>query len=144
MFLFGIAEVRDKGLHVHTLTLRLLSGSFWRKALYSEEGGVSKMPKVNYPFAFASPFFCHPLGRRSGSAALESFECRETAPPLHAVTFPSYSSGLKFLQLPRISTCSHSKADLNTCPPLCCAGPSALSILTATTLNKRMLVFLPQ
>lgn len=40
---------------IHTLTSRFLSGPFWKKAFYSEEGGVSKMSKVNYLFAFAPP-----------------------------------------------------------------------------------------
>lgn len=40
---------------IHTLASRFLSGPFWKKAFYSEEGGVSKMSKVNYLFAFVPP-----------------------------------------------------------------------------------------
>lgn len=89
---------------IHTLTSRFLSGPFWKKAFYSEEGGVSKMSKVNYLFAFAPPsqppswqalrtccLLC--LSQRSHSSPLDCY--------LLLSTLPFYPDGLNFLAAPQ-------------------------------------------
>lgn len=87
---------------IHTLTSRFLSGPFWKKAFYSEEGGVSKMSKVNYLFAFAPPSQ-PPSWQALRTCCLLCLREAQFLPGLlpAAFTLPFYPNGLNFLAAPQ-------------------------------------------